>query len=190
MRWFYAEFSAGLPADATGAGDRGRRRNGTPCSFDRNARCPCPKARRKRKPKGRKAAETARRIHLFDGLEQRHLDLIGLFLVASGIYLIFVLFFGWEGGKVGYGIETGLIYLFGTVGARIFTLLMLVARRDAAHRHLGLGPGARDRPRRSRVFLGGFKAARRPRTARQSSDEWRQPRDEPTASDQGRPRPT
>ena len=59
-------------------------------------------------------------------LEQRHLDLIGLFLVAFGVYLVFVLFFGWEGGKVGYGVETGLTYLFGTVGARIFTVLMLL----------------------------------------------------------------
>ena len=41
------------------------------------------------------------------GLEQRHLDLIGLFLIAAGVYLVFVLFFGWEGGKVGYGLETG-----------------------------------------------------------------------------------
>src|SRR3954453_23403853 len=59
-------------------------------------------------------------------LEQRHLDLIGLLLIAAGVYLAFVLFFGWEGGKVGYGIETGLEYLFGTVGARIATVLILV----------------------------------------------------------------
>src|SRR4029077_19932814 len=39
--------------------------------------------------------------------------------------LCFVLFFGWDGGKVGYGLETGLEYLFGRVGARIATLLML-----------------------------------------------------------------
>ena len=65
-------------------------------------------------------------LHLPAGLEQRHLDLIGLFLVAAGVYLVFVLFAGWEGGKVGYGLETGLVYLFGTVGARIFTILMLL----------------------------------------------------------------
>ena len=59
-------------------------------------------------------------------LEQRHLDLIGLFLIAAGVYLAFVLFFGWEGGKVGYGIETALTYLVGDVGARIFTVLLLV----------------------------------------------------------------
>ena len=65
-------------------------------------------------------------LHLPAGLEQRHLDLIGLFLVAFGVYLVFVLFAGWEGGKVGYGLATGLFYLFGTVGARIFTILMLL----------------------------------------------------------------
>ena len=75
-----------------------------------------------RKPKGRKSM----RPHLPHGLEQRHLDLIGLFLIAVGVYLAFVLFFGWEGGKVGYGIETGLEYLVGAVGARIATVLLLV----------------------------------------------------------------
>ena len=38
------------------------------------------------------------------GLEQRHLDLIGLGLLAFGVYLVFILFAGWEGGKVGYGL--------------------------------------------------------------------------------------
>ena len=47
-------------------------------------------------------------------------------LIAVGVYLAFVLFFGWEGGKVGYGIETGLEYLVGSVGARIATVLLLV----------------------------------------------------------------
>ena len=85
----------------------------------------------KKRPKARaksKARAGARipRPRLPQALEQRHLDLIGLFLIAAGVYLSFVLFFGWEGGKVGYGIETGLTYLVGDVGARIFTILMLV----------------------------------------------------------------
>ena len=58
------------------------------------------KAASKRKPKGQ--AE-GRRCACRPALEQRHLDLIALFLVAFGVYLVFVLFFGWEGGKVGYG---------------------------------------------------------------------------------------
>jgi S-DNA-T family DNA segregation ATPase FtsK/SpoIIIE len=81
----------------------------------------------RRKAKGRPKAKPRRlpRLHLPDGLQQRHLDLIGLFLIAAGVYLCFVLFFDWDGGKVGYGIETGLEYLFGMVGARIAIVLML-----------------------------------------------------------------
>jgi len=82
----------------------------------------------RRKPKGKaKAKRRLPRPHLPEGLQQRHLDLIGLFLIAAGAYLSFVLFFGWDGGKVGYGLETGLEYLFGGVGARIATVLMLVS---------------------------------------------------------------
>ncbi len=82
----------------------------------------------RRKPKGKAKVKASRggKLHLPHALEQRHLDIIGLFLIAAGVYLSFVLFFGWEGGKVGYGVETGLVYLFGTVGARIATVLMLV----------------------------------------------------------------
>jgi S-DNA-T family DNA segregation ATPase FtsK/SpoIIIE len=104
-----------------------------------------------KKPKGRKSL----RPHLPQGLEQRHLDLIGLFLIAAGVYLTFVLFLGWEGGKVGYGIETGLEYLFGTVGARIATVLILViggvlvTGTSISSIFRGAGRGLR------RLFLGG-----------------------------------
>jgi DNA segregation ATPase FtsK/SpoIIIE, S-DNA-T family len=81
-------------------------------------------ARRKSKGKA-KAKPRLPHPRLPEGLQQRHLDLIGLFLIAAGVYLTFVLFFGWDGGKVGYGVETGLEYLFGGVGARIATVLML-----------------------------------------------------------------
>jgi DNA segregation ATPase FtsK/SpoIIIE, S-DNA-T family len=80
----------------------------------------------RRKPKGKaKARPRLPRPHLPEGLQQRHLDLIGLFLIASGVYLVFVLFLGWDGGKVGYGVETGLEYLVGRIGARIAVVLML-----------------------------------------------------------------
>jgi S-DNA-T family DNA segregation ATPase FtsK/SpoIIIE len=104
-----------------------------------------------KKPRPRKSL----RPHLPAGLEQRHLDLIGLFLIAAGVYLTFILFFGWEGGKVGYGIETGLEYLFGEVGARIATVLMLVvggvlvSGASISSIFRGLGRAVR------RVFLGG-----------------------------------
>src|SRR6201992_3893312 len=125
--------------------------------FVRQKRAPA----RKPKPKAKrgKAAKSGRGFRLFEGLEQRHLDLIGLFLVAAGIYLLFVLFFGWEGGKVGYGVKTAPVYLFGSVGARIFTLLMLVAGgmiltgTSVSALARGIGGGLRT------LFFGGVKAS-------------------------------
>src|SRR5262245_10097632 len=105
----------------------------------------------KAKPKAR-----VPRLHLPQGLEQRHLDLIGLILIAAGVYLSFVLFFGWDGGKVGYGVETGLEYLFGRVGARIATILMLaigamlVTGTSISTVFRGLGRGVRHTVRGSR----------------------------------------
>jgi S-DNA-T family DNA segregation ATPase FtsK/SpoIIIE len=81
-----------------------------------------------RRPKAKpRARAKLPRPRLPGSLEQRHLDLIGLFLIAAGVYLSFVLFFGWDGGKVGYGVETALEYLLGRVGARIVTVLVLVS---------------------------------------------------------------
>ncbi|HXS47589.1 MAG TPA: DNA translocase FtsK [Solirubrobacterales bacterium] len=108
--------------------------------------------RAKAKPKARSRLP---RPHLPEGLQQRHLDLIGLFLIAAGVYLTFVLFFGWEGGKVGYGLETGLEYLVGSVGARIATVLMLaigamlVTGTSISTVFRGFGRGVRH------TFLGG-----------------------------------
>jgi S-DNA-T family DNA segregation ATPase FtsK/SpoIIIE len=122
-------------------------------------------------------------LHLPAGLEQRHLDLIGLLLVAVGVYLVFVLFAGWEGGKVGYGIETGLVYLFGTVGAKIFTLLVLLAGGmlltgtsvSALVRGVARGLHAVFRA----VFFGGSEAAR---SATQAHADWRERREGATAA--------
>jgi S-DNA-T family DNA segregation ATPase FtsK/SpoIIIE len=107
----------------------------------------------RRKGKGAKLKREPR-LHMPE-FQQRHLDLIGLFLIAAGVYLCFVLFFGWDGGKVGYGVETGLGYLFGKVGARIATVLMLVVGgllvtgTSISALFRGIGRGAR------RVVLGG-----------------------------------
>ena len=108
----------------------------------------------RRKAKGKPKARGPR-LQLPQGLEQRHLDLIGLLLIAVGVYLSFVLFFAWDGGKVGYGLETGLAYLVGEVGARIVTVLMLVVGgllvtgTSISTLFRGLGRGTR------RVVLGG-----------------------------------
>jgi DNA segregation ATPase FtsK/SpoIIIE, S-DNA-T family len=122
-----------------------------------------------RKPAGRKSM----RPHLLQGLEQRHLDMLGLLLIAIGVYLTFVLFFGWEGGKVGYGIETALEYLVGDVGARIATVLtlvvggVLVTGASISSIFRGLGRGARH------LFLGSRDAAQ---TAIQQRDARREAR--------------
>ncbi len=143
--------------------------------FVRKKRAPA----RKAKGKGRKAPKGRSGLRLPAGLEQRHLDLIGLLLVALGVYLVFVLFFGWEGGKVGYGLETALSYLFGGVGARIFTVVLLVAggmlltgTSVSALAH-GIGRGLRGLSRG--VFHGGSEAAR---TVARTHADWREDRSE------------
>jgi S-DNA-T family DNA segregation ATPase FtsK/SpoIIIE len=127
-----------------------------------------PARRKAKKPKGH-----VPRPHLPLGLEQRHLDLIGLFLVAAGVYLVFVLFFGWDGGKVGSGVETGLTYLFGSVGARIATVLMLVvggvllSGTSISSIFRGAGSGI------ARVFRGGHGVAQTAVQQRQARREAR-----------------
>jgi len=48
-------------------------------------------------------------------LEQRHLDLIGLGLVAVGVFLAFPLYLRWEGGEAGQAIVDGLTWGIGRV---------------------------------------------------------------------------
>jgi DNA segregation ATPase FtsK/SpoIIIE, S-DNA-T family len=130
------------------------------------------KAASKRKAKGKGG------LRLPAGLEQRHGDLIALFLVAFGVYLVFVLFFGWEGGKVGYGVETALTYLCGEIGARIFTVLlllvggMLLTGTSVSTLARGLGRGLRGMFRGA--FAGGDAAAR---TVARTHADWRQHRE-------------
>ncbi|HVD37420.1 MAG TPA: DNA translocase FtsK [Solirubrobacterales bacterium] len=132
------------------------------------------KAASKRKPKGK---ANARGLRLPAGLEQRHLDLIALFLVAFGVYLVFVLFFGWEGGKVGNGAEVALTYLFGQVGARIFTVMLLVVGgmlltgTSVSALARGIGRGLRGIFRGA--FAGGDAAAR---TVARTHADWREHR--------------
>jgi S-DNA-T family DNA segregation ATPase FtsK/SpoIIIE len=143
--------------------------------FVRKKRAPARKA--KAGKKRAKAAKPKGGLHLPAGLEQRHLDLIGLFLVAFGVYLVFVLFLGWEGGKVGYGVETGLTYLFGTVGARIFTILillvggMLLTGTSVSSLVRAIGRGVRATSRG--VFHGSDAAAK---TVARTHADWREQR--------------
>jgi S-DNA-T family DNA segregation ATPase FtsK/SpoIIIE len=48
-------------------------------------------------------------------LEQRHLDLIGLGLVAAGVFLAFPLYMSWDGGEAGQAIVDGLTWAVGRV---------------------------------------------------------------------------
>jgi DNA segregation ATPase FtsK/SpoIIIE, S-DNA-T family len=130
------------------------------------------KAAPKRKPSGGGG------LRLPAGLEQRHLDLIALFLVAFGVYLVFVLFFGWEGGKVGYGAETALDYLFGQIGARIFTILLLLIGgmllTGTSVSALARASGRGLRALFGGIFAGGDAAAR---TVAKTHADWREHRD-------------
>jgi S-DNA-T family DNA segregation ATPase FtsK/SpoIIIE len=139
---------------------------------------------KKSKAKGRKKAKAAKpvRVGLLDRFEQRHLDLIGVAMLAAGLFLLFVLFFGWEGGKVGYGLKTGLEYLGGAVGAKIFTLLlllvggMLLTGTSVSTLATGIGRGLRTVFRA--IFFSGTEAAG---TIARHHDEWRERRDQSAA---------
>jgi DNA segregation ATPase FtsK/SpoIIIE, S-DNA-T family len=131
----------------------------------------------------KKAAKAGPRFSL--GLEQRHLDLIGLGLIAVGVYLVFILFAGWEGGKVGYGLETALLYLFGSVGAKIFTLLLLLAGgmlltgTSVSTLVRGLARGVH--AVWHAIFFSGTEAAR---SVGRAHDEWRERREDGREGDE------
>lgn len=88
-----------------------RSRGGSRAPARRSKRRSVPAARAKARPK---AAPRLSREQL-EKLEQRQFDVFGLGLIAAGAYLCFVLYFGWDGGRVGRGAEDGLTYLFGKV---------------------------------------------------------------------------
>ncbi len=50
--------------------------------------------------------------------------MIGLCLIALGAYLTLVLYFGWDGGRVGSGAETGLTFLLGKVAYAVPVMLL------------------------------------------------------------------
>jgi hypothetical protein len=87
-----------------------RKRRSQRRSSDRYRR-PRPRSRRARhdpRPRRDPRAIVAR-------LEQRHLDLIGLGLVAAGVYLGCVLYLGWDGGPVGEWVKAALSDVAGRV---------------------------------------------------------------------------
>jgi S-DNA-T family DNA segregation ATPase FtsK/SpoIIIE len=112
-------------------------------------------------------------------LEQRHWDLLGLALVAVGIFLALVLYLEWDGGRAGDGLIAGSGWLVGElrygvpvvlVGGGALLVLRPVLRSAPALRlgaallflgvalglaagTLGVGPGGDHEPAWSRTFL-------------------------------------
>ena len=75
---------------------------------------------RRSKTRGARRAPARRRPRpRLRPLEQRQLDVIGLSLVAIGVYLTFVLYLGWDGGKVGSSADVALSFLLGKVAYAI-----------------------------------------------------------------------
>ncbi len=66
-------------------------------------------------PPRRRARRSSLALPRLPHLEQRHLDIIGLGLVALAAFLAFVFYLGWDGGRVGEGLAYGLVFLFGGV---------------------------------------------------------------------------
>ncbi|MEA2155473.1 MAG: segregation ATPase FtsK/SpoIIIE, family, partial [Solirubrobacteraceae bacterium] len=70
-------------------------------------------AKPKPRARARRSSLSAMRVPL---LEQRHLDLIGLGLVALGVFLAFPIYLGWDGGAAGHAATRAIAYLVGQVG--------------------------------------------------------------------------
>ncbi len=82
------------------------------------------KSRRDRKSRPQRAAAGRSAGAQRTPLEQKHLDLIGLGLVLLGVYLVFVLYFGWQGGRLGSGLADGLKYMIGLVAYTVPVALL------------------------------------------------------------------
>src|SRR5215218_3080452 len=67
----------------------------------------------RRKPRARRSAPPSAWRGRMPALEQRHWDLIGLALVAIAIFLAFLIYLGWDGGRAGAGLVDGLRDLVG-----------------------------------------------------------------------------
>src|SRR4051794_4710586 len=72
-------------------------------------------AARKSKPRARTRKRARRSSAHLPVLEQRHLDLIGLALVALSVFLAFVIYGGWQGGRGGGALVDGVGWVVGTI---------------------------------------------------------------------------
>src|SRR4051812_31166328 len=83
---------------------RSRGRGGQRARPRTRSRAPAPKPKPRRSPRD-----------VVAGLEQHHLDLIGLGLIAVAVYLGCVLYVGWDGGPVGDSLSSALADATGRV---------------------------------------------------------------------------
>jgi DNA segregation ATPase FtsK/SpoIIIE, S-DNA-T family len=74
---------------------------------------PARKATARRRPTRARRSSVRWSVPALPRLEQRHLDLIGLGLVALGVFGAFVVYLGWDGGKAGAAGVDGLRWLVG-----------------------------------------------------------------------------
>jgi S-DNA-T family DNA segregation ATPase FtsK/SpoIIIE len=72
-------------------------------------------SRRSRRRRGRRARQFLPSVRL-PALEQHHLDVIGLGLVALAVFFATVFYLGWAGGEVGEAMADGILFLFGGAG--------------------------------------------------------------------------
>ena len=89
-----------------------------------------PRRRSSKRSRGRSARGPSPLARLREAqlpeLEQRHLDVAGLGLLALAAFFAFVFYLGWDGGKVGGGLAIALRFLLGGV-AYLIPLALLAA---------------------------------------------------------------
>src|SRR5919202_6101678 len=78
---------------------------------------------RRRKPPARRRPASGGRPRLPE-LDQRQLDLLGLGLVAAAVFFAFLVYLGWDGGRVGGWAVEGLRWLIGDVHYLVPVALM------------------------------------------------------------------
>ncbi len=75
-------------------------------------------------------------------MEPHHIDLIALAIIAVGIFLGGVLYFGWAGGTLGHGAESGLELLAGKL-AYVFPVVLVLGGARVLARGMELAPATR-----------------------------------------------
>jgi DNA segregation ATPase FtsK/SpoIIIE, S-DNA-T family len=75
-------------------------------------------------------------------LEPHHIDLIALAIIAVGIFLGGIEYFGWAGGTLGHGAESGLELLAGKL-AYLFPVVLILAGARVLARGMQFAPATR-----------------------------------------------